>query len=338
MTYVESHDPAPSRPTARLIDLRPQRETFREDVLRGLTAPVKSLPPKYFYDERGSRLFERITRLPEYYPTRTEIAILEEHVGDLSVLLGRRWELVELGSGSSRKTRILLDAAFGDGTYVPVDISREALWPAAERIAREYAHVSVVAVCTDYTRPFSLDRRDPNGRRVVFFPGSTIGNFDPEEATAFMRNVERILRPGDLFIVGADLQKDPKVLHVAYNDAAGITAQFNCNLLERMNRELGASFDPRRFEHVAFYDMRSGRIEMHLRSTADQTVRVAGEPIRFKARETIHTENSYKYTRESFRSLAAAAGFGVRDVWTDPGHLFSVWILEPARSEHSRTA
>ncbi len=180
--------------------------------------------------------------------------------------MGRRWELIELGSGTSRKVRILLDAASGAGTYVPIDISREALLSAANRLARDYPHVRVVAVCADYTKPLSLTRQDPIAKRIVFFPGSTIGNFDPKEAVTFMRNAAAVLRPGDLFIVGADLQKDPAVLHAAYNDASGVTAKFNCNLLGRMNRELGATFNWRAFEHVAFYDVPQGRIEMHLRS------------------------------------------------------------------------
>jgi dimethylhistidine N-methyltransferase len=334
---LESSEPRPSgdaRPRARLIDLRPKTATFREEVLGGLTARTKRVPPKYFYDARGSSLFERITSLPEYYPTRTEIAILESHAGELSTLLGQRWELIELGSGSSRKVRILLDAALGAGSYVPVDISREALHLAADRVARDYPHVGVVAVCADYTQPFALARLDPIARRVVFFPGSTIGNFEPEQAIEFMRNIRRMVRPGDLFVVGADLQKDPAILHAAYNDAAGVTAKFNYNLLERMNRELGATFDIRRFEHAAFYDVGRGRIEIHLRSTSSQTVRIDGVEIAFRPGETIHTENSYKYTREGFRSLAAQAGFAERDVWMDANRLFSVWILEPVRTEH----
>jgi dimethylhistidine N-methyltransferase len=315
---------------ARLVDLRPEAGSFRDDVLRGLTAPVKHLPPKYFYDDRGSALFDRITRLPEYYPTRTEIGILDQHASELGSLMGRRWELIELGSGTSRKVRILLDAAAGAGSYVPIDISREALLVSANRIARAYPSVRVVAVCADYTKPLTLTRHDPSARRIVFFPGSTIGNFEPEHAASFMRNVGRVLRRGDLFIVGVDLQKDPSILHAAYNDGPGVTARFNCNLLDRMNRELAANFDPRRFEHIAFYDLRLGRIEMHLRSLTDQTVTVAGEEIRFRAKETIHTENSYKYTRRSFRALAEEAGLTPRQVWTDAGLLFSVWVLEPA--------
>ena len=325
--------PSAAAPTARLIDLRPDVGNFREDVVDGLVAATKHIPPKYFYDERGSALFDRITRLPEYYPTRTEIAILEEHAEDAVALLGRRWELIELGSGSSRKVRIILDAASGAGTYVPIDISREALRAASNQIARAYPHIRVIAVCADYTQPLALARQDPLARRVVFFPGSTIGNFEPQQAVAFMRNVRKSLRQGDLFLVGADLQKAPSILHAAYNDAAGVTARFNINLLNRMNRELGATFDPRQFEHVAFYDARLGRIEMHLRSLLDQTVRVAGIEVSFRAKETIHTENSYKYTREGFNAMAEEAGFRARDVWTDEGKLFSVWILEPAVSD-----
>ncbi|HEU5163723.1 MAG TPA: L-histidine N(alpha)-methyltransferase [Thermoanaerobaculia bacterium] len=334
--FSESTERRPSAynaPTARLIDMRPDVGNFMDDVVSGLVASEKRIPPKYFYDDRGSALFDRITRLPEYYPTRTEIAILEEHAEDVAALLGRRWELIEFGSGTSRKVRILLDAAVGAGTYVPIDISREALRAASNQVARAYPHVRVVAVCADYTQPLALARQDPLARRVVFFPGSTIGNFEPEQAVGFMKNVRTSLRNGDLFIVGADLQKTPSVLHAAYNDAAGVTARFNRNLLDRMNRELGATFDPRQFEHVAFYDVRRGRIEMHLRSLREQTVRVAGIEVSFRAKETIHTENSYKYTRDGFRALAEQAGFRARDVWTDDGKLFSVWILEPAVSD-----
>jgi dimethylhistidine N-methyltransferase len=336
MMTLSHHDTRPSQrrtPGARILDLHPETASFRDDVLAGLRAPVKNLPPKYFYDERGSLLFERITRLPEYYLTRTEISILESHAKDLARLMGNRWELVELGSGSSRKTRILLDAASGVGSYVPVDIARDALRVAVNGIAAEYPDIRVLGVCADYTRPFSFGRLDAEARRIAFFPGSTIGNFDPADASAFMKQIKTLLRPGDLFIVGVDLKKAPALLHAAYNDAAGVTAKFNINLLERMNRELGGNFDPRRFEHAAVYDVRHGRIEMHLRSMADQTVRVAGEDVVFRSRETIHTESSYKYTREEFRSLAREGGFAARDVWTDAERLFSVWILEPSRSE-----
>lgn len=325
--------PSSATPTARMIDMRPDVGNFREDVVRGLLATAKNIPPKYFYDERGSALFDQITRQPEYYPTRTEIAILEERAEEAAALLGRRWELIELGSGSSRKVRIILDAATGVGAYVPIEISREALRAASNQIARAYPHIRVIAVCADYTQPLALARQDPLARRVVFFPGSTIGNFEPAQAITFMKNVRKSLRRGDLFIVGADLQKAPSVLHAAYNDAAGVTARFNINLLDRMNRELGATFDPRQFEHVAFYDARQGRIEMHLRSLREQTVRVGGIEVSFRRTETIHTENSYKYTRDGFNAMVEEAGFRARDVWTDEGKLFSVWILEPSVSD-----
>jgi L-histidine Nalpha-methyltransferase len=225
--------------------------------------------------------------------------------------------------------RILLDAAEGQGTYVPIDISREHLISSAEEIAAAYPHIRVVAVCADYTNPVPLDRLDSGAKRVIFFPGSTIGNFMPSEARSFLVNLGQLLSSGDRMIIGVDLQKDPRVLHAAYNDAAGVTARFNLNLLERMNRQLGAGFDVRRFEHIARYDPTEGRIEMHLRSRVPQQVRLAGETIKLAAREMIHTEYSYKYTRDSFRQLTASAGLRTVDCWTDDENFFSVWILEP---------
>ena len=212
---------------------------------------------------------------------------------------------------------------------MPIDISREHLIASAEEIAGAYPHIRVVAVCADYTNPVPFDRLDSAARRIIFFPGSTIGNFQPSEAHNFLVNLRRLLTPGDRMIIGVDLQKDPRVLHAAYNDAAGVTARFNLNLLERMNRQLGAGFDIRRFEHVARYDPTEGRIEMHLRSRAPQEVRIGDETIRFAAREMIHTEYSYKYTRDSFRQLTASAGLRTVDCWTDDQRFFSVWILEP---------
>lgn len=334
-TTLYPHDPqsAPQGRAVDLIDLHPSTASFRDEVLRGLQSSPKRIPPKYFYDERGSELFERITRLPEYYPTRTEISILESRESEIESLLGERWELVELGSGSSRKVRILLDAASGRGIYVPVDISREHLLQAAQNVASAYPALRVTAVCTDYTRPMPLERFDPAGRRVVFFPGSTIGNFEPAEAGTFLKNFRTFLRPGDSMIIGVDMKKDPRTLHAAYNDAAGVTAKFNINVLHRINRQLSGTFDARSFEHVAFYDVQKGRIEMHLRSRGDQLVRVAGEEIAFAAGETIHTENSYKYDRADFGALVASAGLEARDVWTDADRLFSVWILQPASSK-----
>lgn len=319
-----------------LIDLHPPVADFRADAVAGLTAEKKRLSPKYFYDEKGSALFERITRLPEYYPTRTEIGILEARSRELGELLGPRWELVELGSGSSRKVRILLDSASGDGTYVPIDISREHLIVSAEEIAAAYPGIRVVAVCADYTDRFDLDRLDSGARRIIFFPGSTIGNLEPAEARVFLSNLRALLSSGDRMIIGVDLQKDPRVLHAAYNDAAGVTARFNLNLLERMNRQLRADFDVRCFEHTARYDPTEGRIEMHLRSRVAQQVRIGTETIRFAARETILTEYSYKYTRDSFRRLTEAAGLGTVDCWTDDESYFSVWILEPEADREDR--
>ncbi|HVR44053.1 MAG TPA: L-histidine N(alpha)-methyltransferase [Thermoanaerobaculia bacterium] len=325
------NDPRPRR-RAELLDLHPSVASFRDEVLAGLRSTPKSISPKYFYDARGSELFERITRLPEYYPTRVEIGLLESRTEELAALLGERWELIELGSGSSRKTRILLDAASGRGSYLPVDISKDHLVDAAGQIAQEYPGVRVVAVCADYTRRLPLERLDPRARRIVFFPGSTIGNFEPPAAAEFLGNIATLLGDGDRVIIGVDLQKSPAILHAAYNDAAGVTAKFNLNLLQRINRELGANFDLRRFEHVALYDVTAGRIEMHLRSIGRQTVRIGPLEIDIEDREMIHTENSYKYTREAFAGLAKGAGLEPSEVWTDPELLFSIWVLEPQRS------
>ena len=321
-----------------LIDLQPDAARFQEEAIRGLLSSPKAIAPKYFYDSRGSELFERITRLPEYYLTRTETSILEAHTDDLGALLGERWEMLELGSGSSRKTSILLDASHGHGVYMPIDISREQLLAAAGSVAARYPAVHVVAVCADYSKRIPVPRSHAEARRIIFFPGSTIGNLEPVEAGRFLTNIREHLGEGDAAIIGVDLQKTPSVLLAAYNDSAGITARFNLNLLERMNREVGANFDPRRFEHVAVYDIAAGRIEMHLRSRGKQRVRIGETTIDFAAGETIHTENSYKYTREGFGRMASEAGFQITDVWTDASRWFSVWILAPGETGSARGA
>jgi L-histidine N-alpha-methyltransferase len=305
-------------------DLAPGEESFRDAVLAGLGRVPKRIPCKFFYDARGSALFEEICRLPEYYPTRTEVAILEENSADIAAQMGPQCRLIEFGSGASQKVRILLQALDRAAAYVPVDISRDHLRDAATGLAEDFPAVPVIAVCADYTRPFRLPPLPGTGKRVGFFPGSTIGNFEPEAAVRFLANYAGILGPGGEMLIGVDLKKETDILEAAYNDRAGVTAAFNLNLLERVNRELDGNLDIDRFEHVAFYSGAEGRVEIYIRSLADQVARIAGTRVRFSKDELIHTEYSYKYSVEEFRNLAARAGFRPVDTWTDPAELFSV--------------
>ncbi len=312
-------------PNWQLIDREPARDSFLDDVLEGLGTRVKALPPKYFYDARGSELFELICDLPEYYPTRTELAMMRDHVAEMAAALGDGCTLIEFGSGSGIKTEILI-AALHPVLYLPVDISREALCASAQRIAAQHAPLPVTAVCADYMHLGELPL-DGASRRVIYFPGSTIGNLTPEEALGFLERSRRIAGEGGAMLVGVDLKKDHALLHAAYNDAQGVTAAFNLNLLARINRELGGDFDLARFRHVAFYDAVLGRIEMHLESLAVQVVTVAGRRFEFAAGERIHTENSCKYSIDEFAALARRAGFSHRAVWTDPQQYFAVHLL-----------
>jgi len=314
-----------SRARFTFHDLAPGEESFRDAVLRGLGRTPKSIPCKFFYDARGSALFEAICRLPEYYPTRTEVAILEENTAEIAAQIGPHSRLIEFGSGASTKARILLRALDQPAAYVPVDISRELLRDAAASLAEDFPSLAVVAVCADYTRAFQLPPLPgPNGKRVGFFPGSTIGNFEPDAAVDFLANYARILGPGGEMLIGVDLKKDPAILERAYDDPAGVTAQFNLNLVERINRELDGDLDISRFEHVAFYNDIEGRIEIYIRSLANQEAWIAGTPILFAKGELVHTEYSYKYSVLEFRALAGRAGFSPVDTWTDPAQLFSV--------------
>jgi dimethylhistidine N-methyltransferase len=300
---------------------------FAADVTAGLGATPKRLPAKYFYDKAGSRLFEQITTLPEYYPTRTELTILEAKGHEMAALVPPGAGLVEFGSGPTVKARILLRARPELFAYVPVDISAEFLDEEATRLRHDFPDIAVLPIAADFTRPFDLPGALEQRPRVGFFPGSTIGNFEPREATAFLRNAAQILGSGATLIVGVDLVKDKKVLYDAYNDAAGVTAKFNLNLLARINRELGADFDLAHFEHHAIYNCELRRIEMHLASRKAHKVRVCGRSIEFRAGETIHTENSYKYTIDGFAALARGAGWSTRAVWTDERKYFSVHAL-----------
>ena len=301
---------------------------FATDVLAGLQASPKRLPPKYFYDSEGSSLFEQITRLPEYYPTRCEIGILRDNAQEIAELIPRRACLIEFGSGSTAKIRILLRAALRLKAYVPVDISAQMLEQEAAQLRADFPGLNVLPIGADFTKPFDLPVALAGLPHAGFFPGSTIGNFEPHEAHAFLRHAGRILGPAGVLIVGVDLQKQAAVLNAAYNDAAGVTAQFNLNLLARINRELGGDFDLSAFEHHAFYNSERQRIEMHLSSVKRQQVRVGGETFHFRCGETIHTENSYKYTRELFGALARGAGWVPVMVWTDADGYFSVQALK----------
>jgi L-histidine Nalpha-methyltransferase len=313
------------RPRFTFHDLAPGEESFRDAVLNGLGRIPKSIPCKFFYDEHGSALFEAICRLPEYYPTRTEIAILEQNAVAIAAQIGPHSHLIEFGSGASTKARILLRALDQPAAYVPVDISREHLRDAAVSLAEDFPSLSVVAVCADYTRPFALPPLPgPTGKRVGFFPGSTIGNFEPAAGVDFLANYAGILGPGGEMLIGVDLKKDPAILDAAYNDRVGVTAKFNLNLLERINRELDGDLDINRFEHVAFYNETEGRIEIYIRSLANQEAWIAGKPILFAKGELIHTEYSYKYSVAEFRTLAGRAGFRPVETWTDRAELFSV--------------
>lgn len=298
---------------------------FRADVIEGLSAGRKRLPAKYFYDGVGSRLFERITDLPEYYPTRTEMKILRDHGADIAKLIPKGAALVEFGSGSSKKARIMLAAAPALACYVPVDICGEMIEQEAIDLRVDFPNLKVLPVTADICKPFDLPAEAKAAvTRVGFFPGSTIGNFEPHEAAAFLRNAAQILGPNSTLIVGADLIKSTEVLNAAYNDKAGVTAEFNLNLLTRMNRELRGTFDLDTFEHHAFFNRERSRIEMHLASLKRQKVKVAGEVFEFRAGETIHTENSYKYSVESLGALARGVGWMPAGAWTDPDKYFSI--------------
>ncbi len=294
--------PRPLRaPDARAFDTR-----LRAEALGGLLAERKTLPPKLFYDAPGAELFERICALDEYYVTRAELAILRERAGEIAALAGPRCALVEYGSGAGVKVRLLLDALDAPAAYVPVDISREQLAAVAASLAGDYPGVAVRPLCADYTAPLRLPRLPAGARRLAFFPGSTIGNFHPTEAAAFLRRMRRSLGPGGALILGVDRRKAAATLRAAYDDRDGVTAAFNLNVLARLNRELGADFDLARFRHRASFAPGPSRVEMHLESLAEQEVRVAGARVRFARGETLWTESSYKYDRARLRALSAA--------------------------------
>lgn len=310
------------------VDLEPASDDFRADVLAGLAAPRKWIPSKFFYDETGSHLFERICMLDEYYPTRTENALLSAHAQQLGALLPPEASVIEFGSGSVDKIRLLVNALRKPRCYVPIDISRLHLLHNAEVFAREHPDIHVAAICADFGHMVDVDSIVPPGPRIGFFPGSTIGNLKPDDAVEFLRGAAETLGCGGFLIIGVDLKKDRSVLEAAYNDREGVTAAFNLNLLRRINRELGGTFDLTDFDHRAIYRDDRGRIEMHLVSRREHRVSVAGLPFHFAAGETIHTENSYKYTTREFRELSARAGFRSARTLVDPLNRFSIHCLE----------
>lgn len=311
-----------------LLDAAPSTRRFCRDVLRGLARTPKRLPSKYFYDERGSRLFDEICLQPEYYPTRTELQIMEQSAAAMAKCIGPKATLIEYGSGSSLKTRLLLDALDNPHAYVPVDISREHLQRSAEVIAVDYPDVPVQPIAADFTREFELPEQIAHiPHRTVYFPGSTIGNFTPRQALKLLERIRRQCGDDGGLLLGVDLVKDRDVLRAAYNDAAGVTARFNLNLLRRINRELGGDFDLEAFTHRAIWNEDKSRIEMHLSSRCDQTVTIDEHAIGFTRGETICTEYSHKYTRERLAQMAARSGFAVQQVWTDPNEWFGVTYL-----------
>lgn len=336
MTYVNSHLTVNSQATAPATrPYRPENSVYEEnpflrDVVQGLQKSPKQIPCKYFYDERGSVLFTEICRTQEYYITRTELTLLNSSLPEIADLIGCSATIIEYGSGEGRKIRDLLSALHQPKSYVPIDISAEILLRSCRQLRHQFPEVAIHPVVGDYTEDIQLPDsvvRSSGGRRVVFFPGSTISNFTPEEAHQFLKNTQSLLRPGDGLLLGVDLIKSPVRLHQAYNDGRGITAQFNLNLLQRINRELGANFDMDNFEHYAYFNPQESRIEMHLVSLRDQLVKIGGHRFHFTAGENIHTENSYKYSLQTIAQMGKDCGFRHLNAWTDPEQLFSIHYL-----------
>lgn len=325
MTSSDS-SPDDARGRFRYFDLQPQTADMRQEIVDGLLATPRRLPPKYFYDETGSRLFEQITRLPEYYLTRTEMALFDDHLEDIGRALGADICLVEYGSGTSDKIRKLLEL-LRPAAYVPVDISGAHLRAQALALHRDYPWLDVFPTCTDFTNPFALPDPVAGLPHVGFFPGSSIGNFEPAAAAAFLGNVHGTLGSGGRLLVGVDRKKDPAVLEAAYNDSEGVTAAFNLNVLRHINDRLGADFDLGAFTHEARYNPELGCIQMFLRSRRAQTVHIGTDQFTFAEGDVIHTENSFKYDPQEFRELAARGGFDVEIWWSDPEAYFALFLL-----------
>lgn len=321
--------PRSARRPRALKDLTPEARHLLDELLTGLKETPKRIPPKYLYDDRGSRLFDRICELPEYYPTRTELAIMSDQVDEMAEAIGPQAALFEFGSGTSEKTRRLLRALHEPVAYVPVDIARSHLLAAAHRLAEEFPTVEVIPVCADFTQPFQLPKPTRAPRRwVAYFPGSTIGNFEVDEARELLVLMRQVAGPGAGALIGADLRKDASILVPAYDDAQGVTSEFTKNLLVRLNREFGANFDVAQFHHRAIWNPDAGRMEMYLESLVEQEATLGDEILHFDRGERILTEYSHKYRLEEFAALAATAGWRVANVWTDAGSLFSVQYLE----------
>jgi dimethylhistidine N-methyltransferase len=309
----------------------PASSDFFSDVIAGLSSNPRTLPCKYFYDERGAALFQKICELAEYYVTRTEIDILDRYRAEIASHLGPNVELIGLGTGAGTKTRILIEALEKPAVYIPVDISEKQLRQSAEFFGKIFPDLEVLPICADYLQPVALPSpRHKAARNVVYFPGSTIGNFEPGEATEFLRRIANVSGRDGGLLIGVDLQNDRQVLEAAYNDSAGVTAQFNLNLLARINREIGTDFDLNRWRHCAVYNSSAGRIEMYLISEIDQVVQVAEQEFHFHSGERIITEFSYKYAPEDFAALARKAGFKFVRMWTDDARLFGVFYFTTA--------
>lgn len=309
-----------------VLDLEPANEDFLAEVLLGLTSSPRSLPCKFFYDEYGAELFLKICELPEYHVTRTETEILRRYGTEMAESIGENAELVGFGTGAGVKTRMLLEHLKNPVAYVPVDISKQRLTESAESLSRAMPSLEILPVCADYLQPLRLPTPShPPDHIAVYFPGSTIGNLEPDGARHFLQRVCRLCGPSGGLIIGVDLQKSKEIIEAAYNDRAGVTAEFNLNLLVRSNRELGADFDLPLWRHRAVYNENAHRIEMHLVSEANQTVHVGGREFHFARGEKIITEFSYKYTPQGFAALAATAGFRLANTWTDPQQLFAVF-------------
>jgi len=336
MTRIE----APYGPLTFFADFEPPLGDFQADVIAGLSRPQKRLDPKYFYDERGSALFDQICETEEYYVTRTELQMLAAFDDEAAGRIGKGRSVVEYGSGSSVKVNLLLDAIDDPSEYIAIDISKEHLLGAASRLAEERPGLKVGAVCADFTKPLALPSvsADDAPARIGFFPGSTIGNLDRAAARAFLQQARETLRPGGALLVGVDLKKDETVLNAAYNDARGVTAEFNRNILKRMKRELDAGVEIDGFDHLAFFNAEEGRMEMHLQANRDQTIRIGERGFEIQAGETIHTENSYKYGLEEFRGIAREAEFEDVLSWTDGAGLFSMHLLRSEGPAHGRGA
>ncbi len=311
----------------KMYEQQPETADVLEEVCVGLNQKSKSLSPKFFYDEVGSRLFEEITQLPEYYLTRTELALLDRYLPALKELLGKNLCIVEYGSGSSVKIRRVIGALSPDA-YMPIDISRDYLLAGAERLAKDFTSLDVFPLCADFTQPIALPDRLEKYTKVGFFPGSSIGNFPPDKAQAFLDGVADSLDLGSYLLIGVDCKKDPQVLEAAYDDSAGVTARFNLNLLSHLNDKLGADFESSAFEHVARYNQDQGCIDMFLRSKSAQTVAIQGNLFEFAKGELMHTESSYKYLPTEFIALADRAGFSCLDVWQDENQYFGVYLLQ----------